>query len=417
MKEGVALFFSQPEASFGHDVHWRYRQDPDLFWLTGFPEPDTVAVLDADRRRLTLFVRPKDRLRETWDGRRAGVEGARRDYGADDAHPIGDLAEKLPGLVRGAKTLWHAFGQSEANDRVVSAILARFRREVRLHPRGPAVVADPTDLVHEMRLVKDVAEMAALERSCAIASRAHREAMAAAKPGAFEYEVEAVVERRFRKEGSWGPAYVPIVASGENATILHYVENRRRIEDGDLVLVDAGCEWGGYASDITRTFPASGRFTKAQRRLYDVVLRAQKDAIATARVGKRLDDVHAAARETMVDGLLDLGLLAGRRATILAKGKDAPFVLHKTSHWLGMDVHDRGRYTTPEGDSRPLEPGMVLTVEPGIYVRPDEKKAKAEYLGLGVRIEDDVLVTEGEPKVLTAAAPKEPEDLLALTSR
>ncbi|MFI5180493.1 MAG: aminopeptidase P N-terminal domain-containing protein [Thermoanaerobaculia bacterium] len=413
MGEGIAILFSTPESSLGWDLHYRYRPDPDLWYLTGFAEPETVAVLDADRRRLTMFVRPKDRERETWEGRRTGPEGARSAFGADAAFPIGELTKRLPELIRRHAVLFHALGQSDTADRRVAGLLGQFRREARNPKRGPVAVKDPTEILHEMRLVKEPEEVRALERAAAIAARAHREAMAHAAPGRYEYELAAVLERRFVREGTTGSAYPSIVASGVNATILHYNENRARIAAGDLVLVDAGCEFEGYASDITRTFPASGRFTRPQRRLYDAVLAAQRAAIAMAVPGTRFTDVHDAAREVLLDALLDMGLLRGHRAALKKKNAAQRFCLHNTSHWLGLDVHDRGRYVDDEGKSRPLSPGMVLTVEPGLYVRPDEKKVPKEYLGLGIRIEDDVLVTEEEPRILTHAAPKEPEELFA----
>lgn len=409
--DGVAVLFAAPEARFGHDTEYRYRPDPDFVHVTGFGEPKAVAVFDGRRRRFVLFVRPKDRERETWEGRRAGIAGARAAYGADEAHPIAALEEKLPALLRPASSLWHAWGISAEADAMIAGLLARFRREARHVQRGPVVVHDPTDVLHALRLVKDAGEIALLERSAAIACRAHREAMAAARPGRFEYEVEAVLLRRFAASGASGPSYHPIVASGENATVLHYVENRRRISAGDLVLVDAGCEYEGYASDVTRTFPASGRFTRAQRRLYAVVLAAQEAAIAAVAPGARFDAVHRAAQETLVDGLVDLGLLRGRRETLMKRGAQERFTLHRTSHWLGRDVHDRGRYSDEKGEPRRLEEGMVLTVEPGLYVRPDEKKVRPEWLGLGVRIEDDVLVTASGRRVLTEAAPKAPDEI------
>lgn len=414
LKEGVALLFAAPEAAYGHDIHHRYRPDPDLFYLTGFAEPDAAGVFDADRRRVTLFVRPKDRLRETWEGRRAGPEGAVRDFGADEAYPVAELPKRLPKLIRKARVLHHAIGAHADGDRLVASLLARFRREARHKERGPVVVSDPTDLLHERRLVKDEAELAHLRASASIAAAAHRDAMALARPGRHEYELEAAIEGRFKAGGASGPSYPTIVASGVNATILHYVENRRRLEDGDLVLVDAGCELHGYASDITRTFPASGRFTKVTRRFYEIVLESQRAALAKVRPGVRFDDVHEAAREVLVEGLLELKVLRGKAATVLKKKLDKPFVLHRTSHWLGLDVHDRGRYTDREGRSRVLVPGMVLTVEPGLYVRPDEKRVPPALRGLGVRIEDDVLVTDGEPEILTREAPKEVDSLEAL---
>ncbi len=417
MGEGVTLLFAPPEQALGWDIHYRYRPDPDLHYLTGFSEPETVAVLDADRRHLTLFVRPKDRERETWEGRRAGPEGARRDFGADAAYPVAELTRRLPDLIRRSRVLFHALGQSEKGDRLVADLLGRFRREARNPKRGPVVVKDPTEVLHEMRLVKEPEEIAAMERAAAIAARAHRDAMTLAAPGRFEYELAAAIERRFVKEGAAGPAYPSIVAAGVNATILHYTENRGRIAAGDLVLVDAGCEFDGYASDVTRTFPASGRFTKPQRRLYDAVLAAQRTAIAAVKPEAKFTEAHEAARDVLLDALIDMGLLRGRRAMLKRRNAAQRFCLHNTSHWLGLDVHDRGRYRDEKGKPRRLVSGMVLTVEPGLYVRPDEKNVPKEYLGLGIRIEDDVLVTESGSRVLTGGAPKEPPELLAAVGR
>lgn len=411
MGEGAALFCARPEAAFGHDTSYRYRPDPDLHYLTGFPEPEAALLLDADRKRTTLFVRPRDRARETWEGLRAGPEGAVRDFGVDEAFPAVEMEKVLAERLRGTDVLWLALGESAGADALATRLLARFRREARHPQRGPRFVKDPTDLLHEMRLVKTAEEIALLERAAEIAVRAHRDAMAAARPGRFEYQVEAAIERRFKAEGASGPAYATIVASGENATILHYVENRRRIGERDLVLVDAGCEYEGYASDVTRTFPASGRFTPAQRTVYDAVLAAQKAAIAAVRPGALFDDAHAAAREVLVEALAGVGLLRGRPRALLKRNADARFVLHRTSHWLGRDVHDRGRYTDAKGRSRKLEPGMVLTVEPGLYIRTDEKGVSDRWRGIGVRIEDDVLVTEEGARVLTSAAPREREEV------
>jgi Xaa-Pro aminopeptidase len=406
MGEGVALLFTTPKAASGYDVRTRYRPDPDFFYLTGFTEPEAVAVLDADRKTFTLFVRPRDRAKETWEGRRAGPEGAMRDYGADHAYTLAELPKRLPDLVRRARVLHHAFGGHADGDSVVAGLLGRFRRDARHPKRGPVTVKDPTDLLHAMRLVKAPEEIVLMERSAAIAVAAHREARRLAKPGLFEYQLEAAIDSRFRAMGASGPAYPTIVASGENATILHYTENRRRIGAGDLVLVDEGCEVDGYASDVTRTFPASGRFTRPQRRLYDAVFSAQRAAIAAVRPGTPWDAPHEAAREVLLDALLEVGILRGRRAVLKKKNAAQRFALHHTSHWLGLDVHDRGRYRDEAGAPRKLEPGMVLTIEPGLYVRADEKGVPKEYRGLGIRLEDDVLVTEAGARVLTESAPK-----------
>ena len=413
VKEGVAILFATPEQHLGWDTAYRYRPDPDLFYLTGFGEPETVAVLDAGARAYFLFVRPRDRERETWEGRRAGTKGAVKVHGADEAWEVGELEKRLPELIRGSSSLHYAFGIDEKRDLLVASILGRFRREARIPQRGPVAVNDVTDVIHELRLRKEPEEVALMERAAAIAAVAHDEAREMARPGRMEYEVEAAIARRFRTEGASGPSYETIVASGPNATTLHYVENDRKIEDGDLVLVDAGCEYEGYASDITRTFPASGHFRPEQEAVYRVVLAAQHAAIAKVRPGGRFQDVHDAAVEVLVDGLFELGLLSGKRKKAVEKGDYTRFYMHRTSHWLGMDVHDRGRYHDAKGEWRLLEPGMVLTVEPGLYIRPDEKKVPASFLGIGVRIEDDVLVTAEGHRILTSAAPKSVEAMCA----
>ncbi len=405
--DAVALVFAPPERLFGHDTTYRYRPEPDFTYLTGFGEPDSVALFDGKKKQFVLFVRPKDRERETWEGRRAGPKGAVAFFGASRAYPLAELEKRLGEMVRPAGTLFHGFGLHPEADRTVIGFLSQFRREARHAHRGPGRIVDVTSVLHEMRLRKEPAEVEILARSCAIAAKAHREAQAAARPGRFEFEVEAVLMRRFLAEGATGASYHSIVASGENATILHYVENSRRIEANDLVLVDAGCEYLGYASDITRTFPASGQFTKPQKRLNGIVLAALKAGTAKVRAGLAFEGVDRAAKEVLVDGLVDAGLLKGRAKTLLASKKYEKFTLHRTSHWLGLDVHDRGRYASRDGSSRALEPGMVLTVEPGLYVRPDEKNVPAEYLGIGIRVEDDVVVTDGDPRVLTEGAPKE----------
>lgn len=417
VKEGVAILFATPEQHLSWDGEYRYRPDPDLFYLTGFGEPETVAVLDAGARAFFLFVRPRDRERETWTGRRAGTKGAVKVHGADAAWDVAELEKRLPELIRGASSLHYAFGIDEKRDLLVASILGRFRREARNPQRGPVAVNDVTDVIHEMRLRKEPDEIALMERAAAIAAVAHDEAREMARPGRMEYEVEAAIARRFRTVGASGPSYETIVASGPNATTLHYVENDRKIEEGDLVLVDAGCEVEGYASDITRTFPASGHFTPEQEAVYRVVLAAQHAAIAKVRPGGPFQDVHDAAVEVLVDGLLELGLLSGKRKKVIEKGGYTRFYMHRTSHWLGMDVHDRGRYHDAKGDWRLLEPGMVLTVEPGLYIRPDEKKVPAAFLGIGVRIEDDVLVTAEGHRILTSAAPKSVEAMCARAKR
>lgn len=411
--DGVAVLFSAPEAAFGHDVHYRYRPDPDLFYMTGFAEPETVAVFDGKKKELTMFVRPRNRDRETWEGLRAGPKGVVRSFAADHGYETGDLEKKLPDMLRKAPRLYHSFGLYPQGDRLIIDSLARFRREARNPERGPLQIIDLSSVLHEMRLFKEEPEVALMRRSAAITAAAHVDVMRAARPGAFEFELEARLMNRFLAEGASGYSYPPIVASGANATILHYIENRRRMSEGELLLVDAGGEFEGYAADITRTFPVSGRFSGPQRRLYEIVLAAQKAAIDAVKPGARFDTVQEAAHDVLIDGLLATGLLKGKPAAIKKKNLQQRFTLHRTSHWLGLDVHDRGRYFAESGEPRILEPGIVLTVEPGLYVRPDEKKVAPEYLGIGIRIEDDVLVTAEGNEVLTRDCPKEVEELEA----
>ncbi|MCG3193881.1 MAG: Xaa-Pro aminopeptidase [Thermoanaerobaculia bacterium] len=415
--DGLALLFSAPEASFGHDVHYRYRPDPDLFYLTGFSEPETVAVFDGKKRELTMFVRPRNRDRETWEGYRAGPKGAIRSFAADHAHERGDLERKLPELLRKTSRLYYSFGLYPEGDTFVIDCLARFRREARNPDRGPLEVLDLSSVVSEMRLFKTAEEVELMRRSAAITAAAHVDAMRAARPGMKEFELEAVLMRRFLSEGASGYSYPPIVASGANSTILHYIENRREMRDGELLLIDAGSEFQGYAADITRTFPVSGRFSEPQRLLYQVVLLAQKAAIAAVKPGARFDTIQETAHDILIEGLLSAGLLKGKAAAIKKKNLQQRFTLHRTSHWLGLDVHDRGRYHAAKGEPLVLAPGMVLTVEPGLYVRLDEKKASPLFLGIGIRIEDDVLVTEDGNEVLTRDCPKEIEELEGIVGK
>jgi Xaa-Pro aminopeptidase len=421
---GVAVFASAPICIRNHDVEHPYRQDSDFYYLTGLDEPESVAILTNrhPEHRFVLFVRPRHREREIWDGPRVGIEGAIERYGADAAYPISELAERLPQYLTNAPRLLYALGRDRAmDDRVIAALQAARRRE-RHAVLAPTEIVDPIAVLHPLRKKKSPAELEAMERAIAATHEAHLRAMRAAKPGVFEYEVEAELLRTLRRWGCERPAYAPIVGSGPNATILHYRRNDRRIEDGDLLLVDAGGEWGYQAADVTRTFPVNGRFTTAQRAIYDVVLRAQKLAIAAVRPGVTLDDVHQVTVRSITEGLIELGLIEG--ATVeeaIANELYKPFFMHRTSHWLGMDVHDVGPYYTYEGEGPktrpvPMEPGNVITVEPGLYVAPDAN-APREWLGIGVRIEDDVLVTESGHRNLTAHIPKDPDELETLLAQ
>jgi Xaa-Pro aminopeptidase len=409
---GTAIFPSPSITYRNGDVENEFRQDSDLYYLTGFSEPDCVLVLSSSHPTLkqVLFVRPRDPDSEAWDGPRAGVDEAPSRFGVDAAYSIRELREKLPDLLKGSPRLYYRLGRDRRfDDRVLEAI-GRVRGRGRTPNIWPSEIVEPAGVIHAMRAIKGEGEIAQMRRAAEITRDAHLAAMSLARPGMFEFEIEARVREVFRKNGSERPAYLPIVGSGPNATILHYRANKRRIEEGDLVLLDAGCELDFYASDVTRTFPASGVFSAAQREIYDIVLEAQLTAIDAVKPGATLEEIHAAAARVIAGGLQRLGLLEGSLEKILEDQAYRPFFMHRTSHWLGMDVHDVGAYFV-EGKPRPLEPGMVLTVEPGIYIRADNDKVPSEYRGIGVRIEDDILVTEAGSRDLTADIPKEPGDV------
>jgi Xaa-Pro aminopeptidase len=409
---GVLVLFSTPTATRNNDVEHEYRQSSDFFYLTGFDEPDSVLVLSsvADKDKFVLFVRPKDPERETWEGRRAGVEGALKDFGADAAYPISELPTRLPELLLGATELHYDIGRHREQDDVLLKALEGARRRGRRGAVYPTRMVDLEVVLHEQRLFKSDEEIEIMRRAARISAEAHVAAMHSAAPGVNECEIDALFRGIFRKNGCERPAYEPIVGSGANATILHYRRNNRVMQDGELLLIDAGCELEYYASDVTRTFPVNGRFSPEQRAIYEIVLRAQERAIDTARAGATLDDVHVASAEVIASGLLELGLLEGPLEQALSEQRYKTYYMHKCSHWLGMDVHDVGAYYR-DGKGRPLEPGMVLTVEPGIYVSEHATGPAEKYRGIGVRIEDDVLVTATGNEVLTARIPRTVDDV------
>jgi Xaa-Pro aminopeptidase len=413
----AALVLHSPPHAHRGSVQVRYRQSSDIVYLTGFSEPDTTVVLrpGADKERFVLFVRPRDKEREVWDGRRAGVEGAVATYGADAAYPADDLEKKLPELIANLEDLHHGFGASARFDKVVTAAIVQLRATERRGQRPPVRIIDPRLTLHEMRLVKTPDEVATLRRAAAITAEAHRAAMATGRAGVPEYEIEALIEFTFRRRGGAGPGYSTIVGSGENATILHYVDNARALGEEELVVVDAGCEVDFYTADVTRTFPTSGRFTPAQRRCYELVLATQEEAIRMTAPGVTLDAIHELCVERLTAGMVDLGLLAGPAAARVEDGGYKTYYMHRTSHWLGMDVHDVGAYMQGDGagSARPLQPGMVITIEPGLYIAPDAEGATAELRGIGIRIEDDVLVTHEGCEVLTSETPKQVADVEA----
>ena len=395
----VLVLFSAPVQLRNGDVQHDYRQSSDFYWLTGFDEPDSIAVLSAKHGTYTLFVRPRDREREAWDGPRAGVKGAKARYGADAAFATADVAKELPLAVADHVRVYHRYGRNPGDDAWVTRCADRARARAR---EG---IVDPAVLLHEERLRKQKDELAAMRRACAITAAAHLRVMREAAPGLHEYDLDASLSEVFQRGGARRAAYPSIVGSGPNATVLHHRSGGRMLQAGELLLVDAGCEYGYYASDVTRTIPVSGTFGKEQRALYEAVLEAQLAAIAIVKPGVTLEAVHERTVEVLVEGLRRLKLLAGSTKKILETRRYRQFYMHRTSHWLGMDVHDVGTYFEANA-ARALEAGMVFTIEPGLYVAADDKSVGKAWRGLGVRIEDDILVTETGSENLTAAIPK-----------
>ncbi len=411
MGEGVMVLFSAPVFTRNNDVEHPYRQDSDFYYLTGFDEPDSVLVLSTahPEHKTVLFVRGRNKEREIWDGPRAGVEGAVSTFGADAAFLVEELPGKLPDYIANVTRLHHRLGVHRPNDERVLRAIDVVRGRGRTGAYAPTEIVDPTAIVHDMRLRKDAHEVALMRRAAEISREGHVRAMQATKPGRFEYEVESELLSSFRRGGAERPAYESIVGSGPNATILHYRKNDRQLGEGELLLIDAGCEYGYYASDVTRTFPVSGRFSEAQRLVYDVVLDAQRVAIEAVRPGVTIDDIHDLTVTKLVEGMCRIGLLEGPPAARIEDGAYKALYMHRTSHWLGMDVHDVGGYFV-KGTRRAFEPGFVLTVEPGIYIA-DDAAVPERFRGIGIRIEDDILVTERGYDNLTAAIPKTADDI------
>lgn len=413
--DSVAILLGAEPAVRSRDTHYRFRQDSDFHYLTGFDHPGAAAVLRRDGGPpFTLFVEPRDPEAETWTGYRPGVEGARADFGADEAHPRSELLAKLPALLERARRVHHVLGRDPRVDQRIVETVEAARIRSRAHAPPPEAIVDPRAIVHEMRLVKEPEELELMRRAAEISREAHAAAAGRAHAGAGEHELEALLDYTFRRRGAAGPAYESIVGGGANATVLHYVANDQPLRDGTLVLIDAGCEYAGYASDVTRTYPVGGRFTPETRAVYEVVLAAQEAALEASRPGATLDEVHDAALRRLVEGMIELELLPRTPLDeAIAAGDFRRYYMHRTSHWLGLDVHDVGAYSQ-DGKPRRLEPGMVFTVEPGLYVPARDERAPAALRGIGVRIEDDVVVLETGHENLCAAIPKRPDELEAL---
>ncbi|MBW7982930.1 Xaa-Pro aminopeptidase [Enterobacillus tribolii] len=411
----AALFFAAPESIRSADSDYPYRQNSDFWYMTGFNEPEALLLLiksDETHSHSVLFNRVRDLTAEIWFGRRLGQEAAPEKLGVDRALPFGDLGEQLHLLLNGLDTVYHAQGLYAYADAIVFAALEKLRNGARQNFKAPVSLTDWRPWVHEMRLFKSPEEVALMRRAGEISALAHTRAMQACRPGMFEYQLEGEIHHEFNRHGARYPSYNTIVGGGENACILHYTENESELKDGDLVLIDAGCEYQGYAGDITRTFPVNGTFSPAQRAIYDLVLASMDKAFEVFGPGSSIREAHEAAVRVMVEGLMALGVMKGDLETLIAEQAHRQFFMHGISHWLGLDVHDVGDYGSSARD-RILEPGMVLTVEPGLYIAPDADVPQ-EYRGIGVRIEDDILITVDGFEVLTKDVVKKADDIEAL---
>lgn len=403
----IAILPSAPISVRNRDADYPYRPDSDFHYLTGFPEPEAVAVLIPGRKQAeyVLFCRERDREKETWNGLRAGQEGACEIYAADDSFPIGDLNDILPRMIEQSERVFYAMGCNHELDKQMSEWISTIRNQGRSGVHGPIEFVALDHYLHDMRLYKSRSEIAAMRRAAKISAKAHKRAMQYCRPGLMEWQVEAELVHECAKNGGRYQAYTPIVGGGANGCILHYVENSAELQSGDLLLIDAGCEYDYYASDITRTFPVNGRFSPEQRALYELVLKSQAAAIEKVRPGNHWNDPHDAVVKVITKGLVELGILKGRVSTLIRNEAYKRFYMHRAGHWLGMDVHDVGDYKI-DGKWRLLEPGMVLTVEPGIYIPAGAKGVAKKWWNIGIRIEDDLLVTKDGHDLLSKDIPK-----------
>jgi Xaa-Pro aminopeptidase len=411
----IAILPAAPQLLRNRDVEHVYRQDSDFQYLCGFPEPEAVLALIPGREHgeFVLFCRERNAERELWEGLRAGQDGAVSQYGADDAFPIGDIDDILPGLIEGRERVYYAMGSHVEFDRRLMDWVNAIRAKIRQGAIPPKEFVELSYLLHDLRLYKSAGEVKVMREAAQISARAHVRAMQASRAGLYEYHLEAELEYEFRKGGAKMPAYGSIVAAGRNACILHYRENAAALKNGDLVLIDAGCEIDCYASDITRTFPVSGSFSAPQKAIYEIVLAANLEAVKHIAPGRHWNEAHEATVRVITAGLLGLGLLEGELEQLIASEAYKPFYMHRAGHWLGMDVHDVGEYKVG-GAWRVLEPGMAMTVEPGIYIAPDCQAVAKKWRGIGVRIEDDVVVTKSGCEILTRDVPKSVAEIEAL---
>ena len=414
-KDSIAILPAASEAVRNRDVYYRYRPDSDFYYLTGFSEPDAVAVLIPGRKHAEyiLFCRPHDETKAMWDGKMAGQEGAVEIYGADDSFPIGDLDEILPRMLEEKSRIFYAMGCNHDLDRRLSDWITRIKCQARSGVQSPLEIVELDHYLHDMRLYKSRSEISMMRKAANISAAAHKKVMKKCQPGMMEYQLESVFAHTCALKGAREQAYPSIVGGGNNACVLHYIDNEDELKDGDMLLIDAGCEVQHYASDITRTYPVNGVFSKAQAQLYQLVLDAQAAAIAQVKPGNHWNQPHEAAVRTITRGLLKLGILKGTLANALKKETYRKFYMHRTGHWLGMDVHDVGDYKI-DGQWRELEPGMVITVEPGLYIPQGTRGVAKKYWGIGIRIEDDVAVTKDGRDVLSKQVPKTIADIEAL---
>jgi Xaa-Pro aminopeptidase len=416
--ESIAILPTASVHLRNNDVEFPFRPDSDFYYLTGYPEPEAVAVIIPDRPHgeYVLFCRERDVKKETWNGKRAGLEGACEIYGADDAFPIEDMDDILPNLLEDRERIFYTMGNDAAFDQRVLSWVNEVREKVRTGIHAPDEFISLTHILHDMRLYKSRQEITAMRKAARISAVAHKSAMQSCQPGLMEYQVEAELVHKFMQQGARISAYPSIVGGGANSCILHYTDNNDELKDGDVLLIDAGAEYEGYASDITRTFPVNGKFTQAQKDIYQVVLSAQLAAIEQVKPGNHWNDPHKAAIKKVTEGLLELGILKGKVSTLIKENAYAKYYMHRTGHWLGMDVHDVGDYKV-DGDWRMLEPGMVLTVEPGLYLPAGTKGLAKKWWNIGVRIEDDVLVTKDGHDVLSKDTPKTIDEIEALMGK